>query len=59
MATRLKPSPAVPSGLTRPGELYVAGDELPLPDVIEKNSDSVWALWSDVVQQHVEATAEP
>lgn len=23
---------------------------MPVPDVIEKNSDSVWALWSDAVK---------
>ena len=38
------------SGLTRPGELYLPGDALPLPEVVEKNTDSVWALWSDVVE---------
>ncbi len=38
------------SGLTRPGELYFPGDALPQPDVVEKNSDSVCALWSDVVE---------
>jgi hypothetical protein len=39
----------VESGLTRPGDLYLPGDELPVPDVVESNTDSVWALWSDVV----------
>ena len=38
------------SGLTRPGDLYMPGDSLPLPEVVEKNSDSVWALWSDMVE---------
>ena len=38
------------SGLTRPGELYLPGDTLPLPEVVEKDTDSVWALWSDTVE---------
>jgi hypothetical protein len=38
------------SGLTRPGDLYLPGDVLPVPDVVEKDTDSVWALWSDVVE---------
>lgn len=38
------------SGLTRPGDLYLPGDALPVPDVVEKNTDSVWALWSDMVE---------
>jgi hypothetical protein len=50
MANKAKPAERARSGLTGPGELYVQGDALPLPDVVEKNSDSVWALWSDVVE---------
>ena len=42
------------SGLTRPGELYLPGDVLPLPEVEEKNTDSVWALWSDMVDGDAE-----
>ena len=30
---------------------YVQGDALPVPEVIEKDSDSVWALWSDVIKE--------
>ncbi len=41
------------SGLTQPGELYLPGDALPLPEVVEKNTDSVWALWSDMVEGDV------
>jgi len=26
------------------------GDMLPVPEVVEKDSDSVWALWSDMVE---------
>lgn len=43
------PTARAASGLTRPGELYLPGDALPQPDVVEKNTDSVWALWSDMV----------
>ena len=36
---------------TRPAPIdaYVPGDALPVPDVIEKDSESVWALWSNAV----------
>jgi len=27
------------------------GDPLPVPEVVEKDSDSVWALWSDAVRE--------
>lgn len=42
------------SGLTRPGDLYLPGDALPMPEVVEKNTDSVWALFSDVVPSEAE-----
>lgn len=53
MATKPKtaPAPRKESGLTVPGELYGHGDDLPLPEVTEKNSESVWALWSDLVEK--------
>jgi len=38
-------------------DTYVAGDAIPVPDVIEKDSDSVWALWSDAVQSSADADA--
>lgn len=50
MAIKPKDPGRIPSGLTQPDELYLPGDALPVPEVVEKNSDSVWALWSDVVQ---------
>jgi len=40
------------SGLPRPGDQYVQGDRLPVPEVEEKNTDSVWALWSDLVDEN-------
>ncbi len=51
MVTRSKsPLRPLPSMTTPQGDFYIAGDVLPLPEVIEKDSDSVWALWSDAVQ---------
>jgi|GEM_PF-1120980 len=58
MANKAKPAERVLSGLTGLGELYVPGDALPQPDVVEKNSDSVWALWSDVVEGEVVVEGE-
>jgi hypothetical protein len=50
----LKPVAAPTPGFPRtvPGQLepYVPGDVIPVPEVIEKNSESVWALWSDAVE---------
>jgi hypothetical protein len=57
MADKLKPVDRAASGLTRPGELYVQGDKLPVPDVEERNTDSVWALWSDLVEEKPEVSA--
>lgn len=50
MPGKTRPDQRSASGLTRPGELYLPGDALPVPDVVEKNTDSVWALWSDMVE---------
>jgi hypothetical protein len=39
----------------RPGELdvpYALGDKIPAPEAVERNGESVWALWSEVNQQH-------
>ena len=55
MVYKLKPppKPAINPGFaaTVPAPLdpYAPVDLPPLPDVIEKNSDSVWALWSDAM----------
>lgn len=46
------------SGLTRPGELYLPGDALPQPEVVEKDTDSVWALWSGTIEEEAQAPAE-
>lgn len=45
------------SGLTRPGELYLPGDALPQPEVVEKDTDSVWALWSGTLEEESRAPA--
>lgn len=50
MADKPKPVTKPASRITRPGDLYIPGDRLPVPDVEEKNTDSVWALWSDLVE---------
>ena len=55
MVIRSKSSTA-PAPLT-PGpdrDTYIPGDAIPVPEVIEKDSESVWALWSDVVQSTTE-----
>ncbi len=46
--TPTKPAPltADPSA----HDVYIAGDAIPVPDVIEKDSDSVWAMWSDAIE---------
>ena len=58
----LKPVPisAPVFARTVPGQLdpYVPGDAIPVPEVIEKNSESVWALWTDVVQEHAVAKTD-
>lgn len=46
-------SPAAPA--TKPAQVpthdvYHPGDAIPVPEVIEKDSDSVWALWSDAIE---------
>lgn len=52
MADKPKSVNKVVPGLTRPVDLYIHGDKLPVPDVEEKNTDSVWALWSDLVDEN-------
>ncbi len=59
MANKPKSTGRNASGLTQPGDLYLPGDALPLPDVVEKDSDSVWALWSNTVDEESPADAVP
>ena len=58
MASKPKDNGRNASGLTQPGELYFPGDALPVPEVVEKNTDSVWALWSDMVDNEAEPDKE-
>jgi hypothetical protein len=48
--------------LTKPGELsksaYVPGDPIPTAEVIEKNTDTVWAMWSDAVTKQENTFAD-
>lgn len=48
-------APTVRAGL----DPYIPGDAIPVPEVIEKNTESVWALWTDVVQEHTNNDAHP
>lgn len=44
------PAPISPSKpqQSRPQERYLPGDPIPVPDAIESNTESNWALFSDV-----------
>lgn len=52
-----KSSARTASGMTQPGDLYFPGDALPQPEVVEKDTDSVWALWSGTVEEDSQAPA--
>lgn len=46
------PAPASPSSAAeRPAERYLPGDPIPVPDAVEANTESSWALFSDVPRQ--------
>jgi len=54
MVTRSKPSPLPAGPAPKPvPDVYHPGDAIPVPDVIEKDSDSVWAMWSDAIEGRV------
>jgi len=59
MAIKPKDQGRTSSGLTQPDELYLPGDALPVPEVVEKDSDSVWALWSDTMEGDTPAGSAP
>lgn len=40
-------------------DAYLPGDQMPLPEVEEKNTDSIWALWTDAVNEKDEAPQPP
>ena len=59
MALRNKPPARPASGVARntvvpplPAQrLYDFVETIPLPEVIEKDSDSVWAMWTDATKE--------
>lgn len=53
--SKAAPPPEAPVAPARKPALdvYHPGDAIPVPDVIEKDSDSVWALWSDAIEGRV------
>lgn len=46
--TSTKPAPLTAAQPAH--DVYIAGDAIPVPEVIEKDSDSVWAMWSDAIE---------
>ncbi len=34
-----------------PEDAYVPGDPIPVPEAVETNTDSAWALWNDSTQE--------
>ncbi|QTN28893.1 hypothetical protein HZ993_03350 [Rhodoferax sp. AJA081-3] len=46
------PAPAPrPPAAERSTERYLPGDPIPVPDAVEANTESTWALFSDVPRQ--------
>lgn len=37
---------------------YALGDKIPAPEAVERDGESVWALWSEVNQQHEDRFAD-
>ena len=48
----LEPSPAVPN----PADVhpYAATDPIPVPDALESDTDTTWALWQDLSAEKVQ-----
>lgn len=53
--THTRPAPLT---ATPANDAYIPGDALPVPEVIEKDSDSVWAMWSDAIEGRTRHDAE-
>lgn len=51
MTTTKPPEPAAPPKPERPQDRYMPGDPIPVPDAVEANTESTWALFSDVPRQ--------
>ncbi len=45
------PTSPPPSKQERSQERYMPGDPIPVPDAVEANTESTWALFSDVPRQ--------
>lgn len=45
------PASATPSAAERATERYLPGDPIPVPDAVEANTESSWALFSEVPRQ--------
>lgn len=41
-----------------PGDPYLPGDPIPVPEALERDSDSAWALWESAHREHEERCAE-
>lgn len=47
-----KPQPTSSKPGTKPAEeRYMPGDPIPVPEAIETDTDSAWALWQDSTQE--------
>lgn len=53
--SKVPPLPHAPAAPARRPEsdVYYPGDAIPVPDVIETDSDSAWAMWSDAIEGRV------
>lgn len=54
--------PAARQTTTGPGRLaddYHQGEALPVPLAVEKDSDSVWAMWNDALNEPTPVEAQP
>lgn len=49
-----RPEPPARPERTRAPEAYFPTAPMPLPEVVEKDSDSVWAMWNDAVEAKAE-----
>ena len=46
-----EPAPSSASAKEKSQERYIPGDPIPVPDAVEANTESSWALFSDVPRQ--------
>ncbi len=43
---------------SQPDGIYAPGDPIPVPDVIEEDSESVWKLWCQTREDHGDGYAD-